>query len=581
MKVYFTASVTGGPDRERYGKIISIVEKLGHVVLSKHILSLTGPEPFTPREIFQREKQKVDSSDCVVAEITRPSMGAASFLTYALTQGKLVLALFDEESGEKLPAMIAGNPSENLFVEHYNIDNLLLVLRKFFSHVSKNRFRSGKFVVIDGGDGSGKATQAGLLAGFLKKKGLKVKLIDFPRYYSSFHGQMVGRFLSGEFGDLNSVSPYLASLAYALDRAGAKEEMEEWLSGGGIIVSNRYVTSSLAHQSAKFPAGRKREEFMRWLDELEYRVHRMPREDIVIYLYVPWKISLELTKKKEKRAYISGEKQDIAERDILHRQKSEKMYLWLARHKKNWVQVNCVDKRGELRTPETIHRAIVAALGQKNIISKFDERVEDFKERKKGILRVITGPMYSGKTKKLIHMARVFQTKGKGFLIAKPLLDLRYSYERVIITNDKDEWEAIVVDYSDPGQILRALAASSENISEVIIDEIQFFHPERVKEVITHLRSQGINVTASGLDRDYLKRPFGATLELYATADERVMLTAVCEKCGGKATYSERVAGSTEILEVGEKDKYIAVCKDCHIMYKEESEKKKSRQNKS
>jgi len=370
MKVYFTASVTGGSDRKAYGKIISTIEKLGHIVLSKHILSLTGPESLSPKEIFQREKARVDAADCVVAEVTKPSMGAATFLTYALTQGKLVLALFNEESDGKPPAMIKGNPAENLFVEYYNPDNLLINLRNFFSHVSRSQFRSGKLIVIDGGDGSGKATQAGLLVEYLKKKNIRVKPFDFPRYYSSFHGKMVGRFLAGEFGDLNSVSPYLASLAYVLDRAGAKEEMDEWLGGGGIIVSNRYVTSSLAHQSAKFPSGKSRDEFMEWLDELEYKVHRMPREDIVIYLYVPWKLGVELTKNKEDRAYLKGKKQDMAEADLHHRIESEKMYLWLSKNKKNWVKVNCIDKNGKLRSREEIHKEILLILEGKGIIRR-------------------------------------------------------------------------------------------------------------------------------------------------------------------------------------------------------------------
>lgn len=572
MKVYFTASVTGGSDRKVYAKIISTIEKLGHIVLSKHILSLSGPESLTPKEIFQREKKKVDLSDCVIAEVTKPSMGAASFLTYALTQSKLVLALFNEESGGKPPAMIEGNPAENLYVEYYNSDDLLIVLRKFFSHVSKSRFRSGKLIVIDGGDGSGKSTQAGLLMEYLKKRGFRVKLFDFPRYYSSFHGKMVGRFLAGEFGDLNSVSPYLASLAYALDRAGAKEEMDEWLGTGGIIVANRYVTSNLAHQSAKFPSGKSRDEFMEWVDELEYRVHRMPRENIVIYLFVPWKIGTELTKNKEDRAYLKGKKEDIAEADLHHRIESEKMYLWLANKKNNWIKVNCIDKYGKLRDREDIHKEILLILEEKEIIPKSKEESGGKPKKKgKGVLRVITGPMYSGKTKKLIHMARVFQQKERGFLIVKPLLDSRYTYEKVIISNDKDEWEAVVIDHLDPGQIITAVSSYPFEIAEVIIDEIQFFHRDRILGVVEKLIGQGINVTVSGLDRDYLKRPFGATLDLLTQADEKIVLTAVCEKCGGKAIFSERVAGSVSTVEVGEKDKYIAVCKKCHKVYEEKS----------
>jgi len=96
----------------------------------------------------------------------------------------------------------------------------------FFDEVKTLQKRKGKLIVIDGGDGSGKATQSALLKSYLEKHGKRVKYMDFPRYYNSFHGRVVGRFLTGEFGALDQVSPYLAALAYALDRASAKEEMD-------------------------------------------------------------------------------------------------------------------------------------------------------------------------------------------------------------------------------------------------------------------------------------------------------------------------------------------------------------------
>jgi dTMP kinase len=97
------------------------------------------------------------------------------------------------------------------------------------SCLEKQKRVKGKLIVIDGTDGSGKATQSQLLIEYLKAQGFKTKFIDFPRYYTSFHGGMVGRFLRGEFGRINEVNPYLASLTYALDRLTAKDELEDWL----------------------------------------------------------------------------------------------------------------------------------------------------------------------------------------------------------------------------------------------------------------------------------------------------------------------------------------------------------------
>lgn len=311
----------------------------------------------TPEEIFKREKTAIDASDCVIAEVTKPNSGVGGALVYALTNHKPVLALFYKDAKNELSAMITGNPSDHLFLEHYDEDSLPIILKHFLEQVVVEKARRGKLIVIDGGDGSGKTTQSGLLIEYLKEKNIPVKGFDFPRYYSSFHGKMAGRFLAGEFGD--DVSPYLASLAYALDRASAKEEMDMWLAHGGVIVSNRYATSNMAHQGARLPLD-KRDEFLSWIDELEYKVHKIPREDIVIYLHVPWHVSEELTKKKGDRAYL-GDRTDILEASVKHRQESEEMYLSLSKKRKNWVVIECVEN-GVLLTKEAIHERILEVL---------------------------------------------------------------------------------------------------------------------------------------------------------------------------------------------------------------------------
>jgi dTMP kinase len=121
----------------------------------------------------------------------------------------------------------------------------------------------------------------------------------------------------------------------------------------------------MAHQGARLPQNR-RNEFVDWIDELEYKVHKIPREDVVVYLYVPWQTGLELTKQKGLRAYI-GTGQDIMEKDILHRQASEAMYLSLAKTRKNWIKIDCVEN-GALLPKKVIHEKLLAALKRKKII---------------------------------------------------------------------------------------------------------------------------------------------------------------------------------------------------------------------
>jgi len=370
MNVYFTAATTG--DGELVGQEQAIIRQLKklrvRITSGEHIvmpLKLATDKSRDPEEIFRREKEGIDGADCVVAEVTKPSSGVGGEIVYALMHHKPVLALFYKDAQNLLSPMIAGNPSDDLYLEHYELDSLPIILGKFFEQVQTMKGRKGKLIVIDGGDGSGKTVQSQLLRNYLERNVYKVKYYDFPRYYSSFHGRIVGRFLAGEFGKLDDVSPYLASLAYALDRAGAKDEMDAWLAQGNIILSNRYATSSMAHQGARLPEA-SRKEFVSWIDELEYKVHKIPREDVVIYLYVPWKIGLELTKKKGLRGYIGGG-QDIAEKDVHHRQEAEAMYVSLAKSRKNWVKIDCVEE-GTILPKDIIHEKILAALKSKKII---------------------------------------------------------------------------------------------------------------------------------------------------------------------------------------------------------------------
>lgn len=215
----------------------------------------------------------------------------------------------------------------------------------------------GKLIVIEGGDGSGKTVQSKLLVDYLKSQGKKVEYIEFPRYKKSFYGALVGRFLSGEFGTLNDVSPYLSAVIYALDRLSAREEMVNWLKRGSIVVVNRYVPSNMAHQAAKVGAS-EREKLISWIEEMEYEENKLPRPDMVIYLFVPWQIGMELS--------VRQGKNDIAEQDVNHRKNTEALYKGLTERRKTWKRIDCAQS-GSLRTKADIHKEIVLSL--KTVIS--------------------------------------------------------------------------------------------------------------------------------------------------------------------------------------------------------------------
>lgn len=223
--------------------------------------------------------------------------------------------------------------------------------------------KKGKLIVIDGIDGSGKATQAKLLATSLKKEGFKVKTVDFPRYYDNFFGSLIGESLSGKFGDFIKVDPHIASVLYAADRFESGADIRSWIDQGYVVITDRYVSANQIHQGGKIANLKKRKEFLDWLEKMEYGVFKIPRPDIVIYLDVPFEVSREWLKKKvaiRKKKYLKGKK-DVAEDNLKHLKDSRNSALLLAKENKNWVKVTCC-KGMVCMLPEGVHEHVLMAV---------------------------------------------------------------------------------------------------------------------------------------------------------------------------------------------------------------------------
>ncbi len=222
-----------------------------------------------------------------------------------------------------------------------------------------NSMKKGKLIVIDGTDGSGKATQVELLRKRLVKEGKTVKIVDFPEYYKNFFGKFVGHCLSEQYFNFVNVHPKIASVLYAADRWESSKQIEAWLKKGYVVLANRYVSSNQIHQGGKIHDTKKRKDFLRWLDEMEHSVFGIPRPDVVVFLSVPIRVTLALMKDRNKtheRAYLK-KKNDVHENDERFLENSRKSAMKLVGELNNFVKIDCASKK-EILPREDIHEMV-------------------------------------------------------------------------------------------------------------------------------------------------------------------------------------------------------------------------------
>ena len=224
---------------------------------------------------------------------------------------------------------------------------------------------NGKLIVIEGTDGSGKATQSKLLIESLQEKGIQTEYIDFPQYGEKSAG-LVENYLNGKYGSAGEVQPKVASMFYALDRYDAAFKMHPWIKEGKVIISNRYVSASMGHQAGKIKDLEKREEFVNWLKDLEYNFFKIPQPDLTILLFMPCEIAQKLVDSKGVRAYVGGQKRDIHEADLQHLKDAERAYLDLV-EKEGWKLINCSENGAPLPI-EVIHKKVL------NVVEEYLEK---------------------------------------------------------------------------------------------------------------------------------------------------------------------------------------------------------------
>lgn len=219
-------------------------------------------------------------------------------------------------------------------------------------------------VVLEGLDGAGKSTQVKKLRTYLESLFGSLEYVHFPRYDAPVYGDMISRFLRGDFGSNEAVHPQLVALLFAEDRHGAAPQMRKTLAAGGHILLDRYVYSNIAYQCAKLTDPVEAEKLRDWVFNTEYGDFELPKPDLNIFLDVP--ISFVESKLKSDRAgqdrdYLEGS-QDIHEADIEFQKRVRTMYRRQCELDPKFIRIDCSDEYGQMLPPGAIFEKVKAVV---------------------------------------------------------------------------------------------------------------------------------------------------------------------------------------------------------------------------
>jgi len=218
----------------------------------------------------------------------------------------------------------------------------------------------GKIIVFEGIDGSGKGTQSKKLYKHLRDRDKKVILLEFPFYEKTFFGKEVGNYLNGKFGKLDEVDPKLSAMLYAGDRFEKKDLILKKLQQGYTIICDRYVSSNIAYQTAKYENQKEQKMLQKWIGHLEYKVYSLPKPDVVIFMDMNPKISDNLVLKKDARNY-TDKKKDLHESDTTYLLNVYTAFQQMF-DDKIWINIKCQNKNNKLKSVIKIHNKILKKL---------------------------------------------------------------------------------------------------------------------------------------------------------------------------------------------------------------------------
>ena len=227
-----------------------------------------------------------------------------------------------------------------------------------------------KLFVIEGVDGAGKSTQIKMLKNFFAERGYNCEYLHFPRTDAPYFGELIARFLRGEFGSLNEVDPYIVAMLYAGDRKDSSEMITKWLNENKIVLLDRYTYSNIAYQCAKLHDKSAQDKLMNWILDLEFTYFGIPRPDLNIFLDVPFSFTennLMNARTGNDRDYLKGTR-DIHEESMTFQKNVRDIYLRVAEKDKRLAVVDCSSAKGQMLTPDEIFNLIIKLFINRKLI---------------------------------------------------------------------------------------------------------------------------------------------------------------------------------------------------------------------
>lgn len=219
-------------------------------------------------------------------------------------------------------------------------------------------------IVLEGLDGAGKSTQVRKLKEYLTERCGELEYIHFPRYDAPVYGDLISRFLRGDFGANDAVHPQLVALLFAEDRHGAAPLIREALEEGKTVLLDRYVYSNIAYQCAKLKDMVARKRLRDWIFNTEYGDFQLPVPDLNLFLDVPIGFveqSLSQARSGTDRNYLGGA-QDIHEASIAFQRDVRSLYLAQTQLDKRFLRIDCADENGNMLPPDAIFQRVRASI---------------------------------------------------------------------------------------------------------------------------------------------------------------------------------------------------------------------------